>query len=102
MELAKRGHKVTVVASRRGYDDPNTMFPKRERWRGIEIHRIASTRFGKGAKWKRAVDFASFSLACLLRVLFLPRQDVVVALTSPPLISFLGASMAKLKRSRFF
>ncbi len=31
----------------------------------------------------------------------MPRHDVVVALTSPPLISVLGAGWAKLRRSRF-
>ena len=46
-----------------------------------------STRFGKAAKWRRALDFASFLINCCLKLLFLPRQDAVVALTSPPLIS---------------
>jgi len=100
--LAERGHQVTVVASRRAYDHPETQFPKEETWRGIRICRVASTGFGKGAKWRRAADFASFSALCSLRLAMLPRQDVVVALTSPPLVSFLGAWVAKLRGSRFF
>jgi len=99
--LVARGHQVTVVTSRRAYDDPDNLFPKAETWRGIRIIRIASTGFGKGAKWRRAADFCSFSLLCALRLAFLPRYDVVVALTSPPLISFLGAWLARLRRSRF-
>jgi hypothetical protein len=67
----------------------------------VKILRVFSTRFGKRAKWRRAVDFASFLFFSCLRVLFLPRQDVVVALTTPPLISFLGAWRAKLWRARF-
>ena len=51
--LVERGHKVTVVTSRRAYDQPETQFPKRETWRGIHICRVASTGFGKGAKWRR-------------------------------------------------
>jgi len=132
LELSKRGHEVTVVASRRAYDDPNQRFPKHEMWKpettrqrdsettrqpdhlevpwsrgpvvpwsGIEIHRIWSTGFGKGAKWRRGLDFASFILACCWRLLWLPRFDVVVALTSPPLISCVGACFAKWKRARF-
>jgi colanic acid biosynthesis glycosyl transferase WcaI len=100
--LVERGHKVTVVTSWRAYDQPETLFPKQETWRGIRIYRVASTGFGKGAKWRRAADFASFSALCSLRLAMLPRQDVVVALTSPPLVSFLGAWLAKLRRSRFF
>jgi colanic acid biosynthesis glycosyl transferase WcaI len=100
--LVERGHEVTVVTSRRAYDHPETQFPKQETWRGIRICRVASTGFGKGAKWRRAADFASFSILCSLRLALLPRPDVVVALTSPPLVSFLGAWLAKLRRSRFF
>jgi colanic acid biosynthesis glycosyl transferase WcaI len=99
--LAERGHRVTVVTSRRAYDQPETQFPKTETWRGIRIYRVGSTGFGKGAKWRRAADFASFLGLCSLRLALLPRHDVVVALTSPPLISFLGAGLAKLRRSRF-
>ncbi len=99
--LAARGHEVTVVSSRRGYDHPDMIYPACETWRGIKIRRVFSTRFGKGAKWRRAADFASFLICCCTRLLFLPRQDVVLALTTPPLISFIGAWRAKLWRARF-
>lgn len=99
--LAARGHEVTVVSSRRAYEHPETIFPARETWRGVKILRIFSTRFGKKSKWRRAADFASFLFFSCLRLLFLPRHDVVVALTTPPLISFLGAWRAKLWRARF-
>jgi glycosyltransferase involved in cell wall biosynthesis len=102
LALQARGHEVTVIASRRAYDDPTRRFPKSEVWRGIKIERIASTGFGKGAKWKRAADFGSFILACCWRLLWLPRPDAVVALTSPPLISFIGAVFAKWRRARFY
>lgn len=100
-ELAARGHEVTVVCARRGYEHPETVFPVRESWRGVKIIRLRSTALGKGAKWRRAVDFASFLFFCAARLVFLPRQDVVVALTTPPLISFLGAGRAKLWGARF-
>ena len=99
--LRERGHEVTVISSRRGYEHPETLFPANEIWRGIKIIRVFSTRFGKRAKWRRAADFASFLFFCCLRLLFLPRHDVVVALTTPPLISFLGAWRAKLWRAKF-
>src|ERR1017187_5838724 len=102
VRLVERGHQVTVVTGRRAYDQPETRFPKTETWRGVRIYRVGSTGFGKGAKWRRAADFASFLGLCSLRLALLPRHDVVVALTSPPLISFLGATAAKLRRSRFF
>jgi glycosyltransferase involved in cell wall biosynthesis len=102
VRLAERGHKVSVVASRRGYDDAAQSFPHRETWRGITIYRVGSTKFGKGAKWRRAADFASFTASCCLRLARLPRHDVVVALTSPPMIAFIGAALASAWRSKFF
>jgi colanic acid biosynthesis glycosyl transferase WcaI len=99
--LSSRGHDVTVIAGDRGYDDPAARFKRRERWNGIEIIRIPSLSLGKNSRWRRAFSFGSFLIACALRLLMLRRFDVVVALTSPPLISFLGALFVKLKGGRF-
>jgi len=102
LELARAGHSVTVLAGRRGYDTPNTRFPKKEVWKGISIIRIPSTGLGKGSRFARAIDFGSFMLFCLARMLLLPKYDAVVALTSPPLISSLAALFAYFKRERFY
>src|SRR5664279_3955923 len=99
--LAERGHNVTVVASRRGYDDPWVRFSKREVWQGINIIRIPSLGLGKQTKWRRAVDFGSYLISCVVQLAMLPQFDLVVALTSPPLISFLGAFFARYKGGRF-
>ena len=99
--LAQRGHEVNVIASRRAYDDPRTTFPPGETWEGVEIHRVRATHFGKGSKLRRAADFASFMVACFIQLLRTRRPDVVVALTSPPLISAIAAGYAALRRCRF-
>jgi glycosyltransferase involved in cell wall biosynthesis len=99
--LSEAGHEVTVLASRRGYDDPERRFPARENWRGIDVIRLPTLGLGKRAKWRRAADFASFLAFCFARLAFLPRQDLTVALTSPPLISFFGALFARLRGGRF-
>jgi colanic acid biosynthesis glycosyl transferase WcaI len=99
--LAERGHDVTVVTSRRAYDDPNKLFSKRETWRGIKIYRVFNTGFGKRAKWRRAADFLTFLISCCVRLLLLPKPDVVVALTSPPLVSVIAAAFAQLRSAGF-
>ena len=95
--LRNSGHHVTAVSSSRGYDDPSKRFPVRETWRGIDIRRIWTPGLGKKAKWRRLVDFAIFWLNAARIVFLLPRQDVTVCLTSPPLISTLGTVAARLK-----
>jgi len=89
--LADAGHEVTVICNRRGYDDPTRVFPSQENWKNIRIIRVRSTGLGKRSKWRRAIDFATFITSCSARMLFLPCFDVIVALTSPPLISFIAA-----------
>ena len=95
--LSDRGHQVTVITSRRGYDNPAMTFAKHEHLQGIEIFRISSIGLGKSSRWRRALNFGTFLLTCAGRLLLTPRQDVVVALTSPPLISWIGAVFTRLK-----
>lgn len=95
--LVEAGHEVVAVSSSRGYDNPERRFPVHEIWRGIEIHRIWTPGLGKKARWRRFVDFATFWINATLILLKLPRFDVTVCLTSPPLISSLGTLMAFLK-----
>jgi glycosyltransferase involved in cell wall biosynthesis len=99
--LIARGHSVTVIASARGYDNPELRFAPREEWQGIRIIRVRGLALGKSRRWRRALDFASFMLACAFKLLFVEKPDVIVALTSPPLISFLAAAVAKIRRTRY-
>src|SRR5436309_6222216 len=101
VSLAHVGHDVTVVAAASGYDDPSRRFPYREKWKGVDVIRIAATHLGKANRWRRAIDFASFLVLCSLRLLTLGSFDVIVAMTSPPLISVLAALLARFKGGQF-
>ena len=98
--LVERGHEVTVISSRHGYDDPRWRFAPRERWNGIEIIRLRSINLGKTKAWRRMLNFASFSLACALRLSVTRPYDAVVALTSPPLISWVASLFTRIKGGR--
>jgi glycosyltransferase involved in cell wall biosynthesis len=98
--LSARGHQVTVITSRRGYDDPDSVFVPRERWQSIDIVRIPSLAAGKRRRWQRAVNFASYLFACAARLAVTPRADIVIALTSPPLISWLGSLFVRIRGGR--
>jgi colanic acid biosynthesis glycosyl transferase WcaI len=100
-ELAREGNEVTVLTSRRAYHKPGVCHAREEQWKGVRVVRVNASAFGKGARWRRALDFASFLGASLVRGLFLPRPDVIIGLTSPPLISFVAAILAWRFRARF-
>ena len=83
-----------------GYDNPAKSFPRNETWNGVSIIRLLCTGFGKRTKWARACDFGSYFVSCFLTLLQLPRFDVVIAMTSPPLISLLAAWFVWMKGGR--
>jgi colanic acid biosynthesis glycosyl transferase WcaI len=97
--LAEAGHQVTIICNSRGYDDPKLRFPREQIWKGVRILRVGATGLGKSSRWRRAADFGTFIASCALRVWSLPKFDVVIAMTSPPLISFL-ASLALPRKAR--
>ena len=100
LALTQAGHEVTVICGRRAYDDPSSVFPRHQTRKRVRIERVDSTGLGKDAKWRRAVDFATLIASCTVRLLFSPRVNVIVTLTSPPLLSFVAAVAVPLKAKR--
>jgi hypothetical protein len=45
--LAAIGHDVHVITSRQLYDDSCAALPESENISGVQVHRVASTRFGR-------------------------------------------------------
>ena len=98
--LAARGWDVTVVASRLRYDGGESLV-ERETHDGVTIHRVATTRFGRGALAGRAIDYVSFYLAAMMAaVRILRRGDILVAKTDPPLLQVPLSLVSRLRGAR--
>jgi colanic acid biosynthesis glycosyl transferase WcaI len=100
-QLAARGHTVTVIASRSVYGRQGAVLPKTDTYKGVRILRVGSNLFGKGRILTRLVDFGLFHLGAMGKALTLPRQDVVVCLTTPPFIGIVGMMAKVLRGSRY-
>lgn len=98
--LAARKHNVTVLASSRGYDDPTRHYHGREVWKGVNVRRVPVLGLGKKGKLRRVLSFLSFFVSCTIPLLTIPRQDVVVVLSVPPLLATLAALFVKLRGGR--
>ena len=98
--LAARGDAVSVVASRSLYGKPGAALAPFEVSGGIQIHRVSRNLFHKRGLLKRSIDYIRFNLACLIKCLLLPRQDVVICLTTPPFIGIVGVALKLVKRCR--
>jgi glycosyltransferase involved in cell wall biosynthesis len=98
--LAAIGHDVHVITSRQRYDNPRAALPENEVINGVQIHRLASTRFGRAALSGRALDYLSF-YRLVRRSLREVAQagDIVVAKTDPPLLSVALASVARQRQA---
>lgn len=83
--LAESGHEVRVVASRGGYVAESS-HSKESATDNPRVHRVWTPRLGKKNIVFRLIDYASFYMAACLRMVLMPRQDVIITLTTPPLI----------------
>jgi len=99
--LAAAGHEVHVLASRQIYDEPDAALPTRETVNGVNVHRVASTRFGRTALPGRALDYLSFYQSVRRRLGAIARAgDIVVAKTDPPLLSVVIAAATRRRGTR--
>ena len=97
--LTQRGVEVTALAGRGRYNGGEAL-PPREEYRGIRIERAWATSYGKSSDVGRLADYLSFYFGAAWKLLCMPRHDIVVALTTPPLISLLALLVVRLRRMR--
>jgi len=98
--LAGRGWSVEVITSRQRYDDAAARLGRESIERGVVVHRVWSTRFGRSFLPGRAIDYMTFYLSAFLSLLRRARPTTnVVAMTDPPLISVVAALAAFLRRA---
>ena len=95
--LAARGEQIEVLcgdsggyAEAAGSVAPNAI-----------VHRVKAAPFTRG-KLGRVVSYLSFYASAFFRGLTLRRPDIVVSMTTPPLISLLGTCIQILRGSRHF
>ena len=100
-DLAGAGREVHLVTSQQIYDDPKAALPERETINGVDVHRVASTGFGRAALLGRSIDYVSFyrSVRRCLNDLVRP-GDIVIAKTDPPLISIVARPVARRNGAR--
>jgi colanic acid biosynthesis glycosyl transferase WcaI len=94
--LVELGNEVSVLCGEGGYAAAaSSNAPP------VRIYRVKAFRFVRG-RVGRVLSYFSFYVSALLRGLTLPRYDVVVSLTTPPLISLLGTLIKTLRGPRHF
>lgn len=99
--LSAHGHRVSVVTSLYHYGTNRRHALAFEKIDNIEIHRLTQTAYGKKAgPLGRLSDFASFHVTAAFHMLRMEAPDVVLALTSPPMIATLAMAYTQFHLSR--
>lgn len=73
----------------------------RERHQGVEVIRAWSTRFDSRRFAGRAANYLSYFFSACLAAVRVPRAEIVVALTDPPIIGLAALLAARRHRARF-
>lgn len=98
-DLQLAGLDVSALAGRESYIGGDRLSATEE-YRGIHIRRVRCLRFERGSGLRRILSYLSFHVAAFLRLMTGTKQDVIVALTTPPLIAATARIAARLRGSK--
>jgi len=103
IELSRKGHDVSIITSRNDYENPNIKYKKNEISENVRIIRLSNTSFGKKKKIYRLIDFITFNLLISFKLLRIKKSDceLIISLTQPPLLAYIGIHIARLKKIKF-
>ena len=102
-KLVEDGHEVTVYSSSYPYEEKTHRYESFENYQGIKINRLRQSSFGKGSTLARLFDFFTFYFFISIKLFSLKKSeyDLMVGTTVPPLLSFVGVLVSKIKGIKF-
>ncbi len=93
--LVKRGHEVTVLASRTSYSGCSK-YPSRDTIEGVDVQRVGGLNLGRSNLFLRAIEYAWFFLRLAIRLRRVrPVPDFVLCLTTPPFVGALARAFRR-------
>jgi colanic acid biosynthesis glycosyl transferase WcaI len=96
--LAAQGHEVTVICSGGSYAHAKVSGSEPP---PVKIIRVPGSDFKRRAL-SRLFSYSAFFAGALWHELRVPRQDIVLTMTTPPLLSVAGSIMKILRGTRHF
>ncbi|PAP77165.1 glycosyltransferase family 4 protein [Rubrivirga marina] len=99
--LAARGFEVDVLTGRGKYVSGDLEAPAEETRNGVRVRRLSSTSFGRSSHLGRIADYAGYYLGVLRRLLTGERYDLVIVLTTPPLLSVAARLSGQLRGQQY-
>ncbi|MFZ6003947.1 MAG: glycosyltransferase family 4 protein [Actinomycetota bacterium] len=83
---ADSGDEVTVIAGRAGYLEGLSPTGRLKTGPALRVRRVWTPDIGKSALWRRLLGYLTFLAGGTVRLVTMPRQDVVISMTTPPFL----------------
>lgn len=99
-DLVADGFEVTALAARGSYLGGGRLTAT-DVHRGVRIVRVRCASFGKRSVAGRVADYATYFVSALYRTLSIARPDIVVGMSTPPLVAAIAALSKALRGTRF-
>ncbi|MCG8697125.1 MAG: glycosyltransferase family 4 protein [Bacteroidales bacterium] len=99
-KLASQDVNVTVWCAQPGYN-VKAKQPARVLYKNIQIRYLPSTNFSKNSTTGRLINYLTFSLSLLVKLLFSKNKIPVFTSTNPPYLGFLIALICSVKKRHF-
>ena len=99
VEMGRRGHRVLVYTSERGYENPEVRYPRNEVLApGVEVRRFGHASFGKKNIVLRILGTLSFMVQAMYVCLTTKNVGGIFFSTSPPLVGIVCSIAGWLRR----
>ncbi len=98
--LSAQGIEVLVLCGKGAYTADASAGGAAQWPSNVEVRYVPSLGFGRG--FRRPFSYASFLCGTLLTGLLVPKADVVVTLTSPPMLPVIGMLLKLLRHRKHF
>lgn len=94
-------NSVNVLCGYPVYTARGAAVPKREMHNGVKVERCYATRFDKNIIFLRLFNLLTVSISIFVKALLgIRKQDIVLVVTTPPLLPFLVSLACHLRRAR--
>ena len=99
-DLAKNGFDVTVIVSKKLYNDVKKSLPNKEKINDVDVQRVSSLSLKKNSYVGRALNYISLEIAIIIKLFALiDKRTVVVIMTDPPLLNVFLYLIIKFKKA---
>lgn len=98
-DLTKAGNRVTVICSRNSYSG-GERHPARETHNDIDISRVNNVYGRNKGILLRVLEAVTFFTMVFFRGLRTKNADMVMTLSSPPLLAYIGLKIARFKKAK--